>query len=184
MKEVQPIRNKRDINKMKRALSGRNKLLFVLGINLGLRISDLLSLKASDLYNANNRFKSHIELIETKTKKRRKLTISDAVKKEIKDAGICGYSDDYLFPSRKGSKPIGRVQAYRILNEAADRAGLSEIGTHTLRKTFGYHAYKGGVDVATLQRIFNHSSEKITLHYIGITQDTIDEVYNTVSLSL
>lgn len=184
MKEVQPIRHKKDINKMKRALHGRNKLLFVLGINLGLRISDLLSLKASHFYNEKNRFHSHIVIVEQKTKKTRKLTISDAVKKEIKDAGITGHSEDYVFPSRKGSKPIGRVQAYRILNEAAERAGLEEVGTHTLRKTFGYHAYKGGVKLSLLQRIFNHASEKTTLHYIGITQDKIDDVYNTVSLSL
>lgn len=182
MREVQPIRTKRDINKMKRALHGRNKLLFVLGINLGLRISDLLTIKVSDMMTENGRFKTHMIVVEQKTKKSRKLALSTAVKKEIKDAGIVGYSEDYLFPSRKGSKPIGRVQAYRILNDAADRAGLDEIGTHTLRKTFGFHAYKAGVSIQTIQKIFNHTNEKTTLHYIGITQDTIDDVYESLSL--
>ncbi|QWI73290.1 tyrosine-type recombinase/integrase (plasmid) [Bacillus mycoides] len=182
MNEVQPIKKKTEINKMKRALHGRNKLLFVLGINLGLRISDLLELKVSDLKDENNKFRKYLIVTEKKTQKARKLTISTAVKKEIKDAGISEFSEEYIFQSRKGSKPIGRVQAYRILNEAADRAGLSEIGTHTLRKTFGFHAYKGGASIQTLQKIFNHSNEKTTLHYIGITQDTIDDVYESLSL--
>ncbi|MCH5476765.1 tyrosine-type recombinase/integrase [Bacillus cereus] len=182
MNEVQPIRKKTEINKMKRALHGRNRLLFVLGINLGLRISDLLELKVSDLKDENNKFRKYLVVTEKKTQKVRKVTISTTVRKEIKDAGISEFSEDYIFPSRRGSKPIGRVQAYRILNEAADRAGLSEIGTHTLRKTFGFHAYKGGASIQTLQKIFNHSSEKVTLHYIGITQDTIDDVYESLSL--
>ena len=70
---------------------------------------------------------------------------------------------------------IGRVQAYRILNKAAAEVGLIEIGTHTLRKTFGYHFYKRYKDVALLQEIFNHSAPSITLRYIGINQDIIDE---------
>lgn len=182
MNEVQPIRQKKDINKMKRALHGRNKLLFILGINLGLRISDLLQLKVSDFIEENNRFRKHAIVTEDKTNKKRKMAISDAVKREIKAAGISEYSEDYLFPSRKGSKPIGRVQAYRILNDAAERAGLTEIGTHTLRKTFGYHAYKGGVSIQTIQKLLNHSSEKDTVKYIGINQDNLDDVHLTLSL--
>ncbi|WP_431819252.1 tyrosine-type recombinase/integrase (plasmid) [Bacillus thuringiensis] len=182
MNEVQPIRLKKDINKMKRALHGRNRLMFVLGINLGLRISDLLQLKVSDFYGKNNRFLKHAEITEEKTDKKRKMAISDAVKKEIKDAGFTKYSEEYLFPSRKGDKPIGRVQAYRILNAGAERAGLEEIGTHTLRKTFGYHAYKGGASIQTVQKLLNHSSEKDTIKYIGINQDKLDEVHLVLSL--
>lgn len=65
--------------------------------------------------------------------------------------------------------------AYKILRELTDYFDLESIGTHSMRKTFGYHYYKGTKDVATLQKIFNHSSEAITLKYIGITQDSIDE---------
>ena len=63
--------------------------------------------------------------------------------------------DDYLFPSRKGDKPITRVQAYRILNDVAEKLGIEEVGTHTLRKTFGYWHYQQYKDVAILQDIFN-----------------------------
>jgi len=84
--------------------------------------------------------------------------------------------EEYLFQSQKGvNKPITRVQAYRILNEAATELGLAEIGTHTIRKTFGYWHYKKHNDIALLQKHFNHSSPSITLRYIGIDQDTMDQ---------
>ena len=84
-------------------------------------------------------------------------------------------NEDYLFTSRKGTKPITRVQAYRILNEVADKLDVAEVGTHTLRKTFGYWHYQQYKDVAILQDIFNHSSPSVTLRYIGITDDIKDK---------
>jgi integrase len=64
--------------------------------------------------------------------------------------------------------------AYKILRKVAERFHLDEIGTHTLRKTFGYHFYQQTKDVAMLQEIFNHSSPAITLKYIGVNQDSMD----------
>lgn len=90
--------------------------------------------------------------------------------------------DEYLFPSRKGHKPITRVQAYRILTDAARQVGQEEIGTHTLRKTFGYHFYKKTKDVAMLQDIFNHSAPVVTKRYIGISQDEIDQAIDGFNL--
>lgn len=76
-----------------------------------------------------------------------------------------------------------RTQCYRILNKASKEAGLDfKIGTHSLRKTFGYHHYKKFKDIAMLQKIFNHSSPEITLRYIGIDQDMIDNSYNNFIL--
>ncbi len=102
-------------------------MLFLVGINSGLRISDILQLK--------------------------------------------------VFKSREGvNKLISRSTAYKILNKVASAVGLEEnIGTHTLRKTFGYHFYKQTKDVALLQEILNHSSPKITLRYIGLNQDQMDK---------
>lgn len=78
---------------------------------------------------------------------------------------------------------MDRFGAYYILKKACKDAGLQEkIGTHTMRKTFGYHHYKKFKDVAMLQKIFNHSSPIITLRYIGIEQDQIDESYNNFIL--
>jgi site-specific recombinase XerD len=183
MEIVQPIRNKRDIERMKKALGNpRDKLLFTFGINSGLRISDILKLTVGDV-----RDKSGLTLRETKTRKGKTFRFNDAilsaVKSYINGADKKLSDSDCLFQSRKQCGAISRIQAYRILNDAAERIGLTEpIGTHTLRKTFGYHAYKAGVDLSLLQTIFNHSSQSETLKYIGITQDTVDDVYISVNL--
>ncbi|HNW16740.1 MAG TPA: tyrosine-type recombinase/integrase, partial [bacterium] len=91
--------------------------------------------------------------------------------------------DEFLFLSRQGGKrPLTRVSAWRILNSAAREVGLEGIGTHTMRKTFGFHYYRMSKDIAMLQKIFNHSSPAVTLRYIGITQDAIDESLEKFSL--
>lgn len=78
---------------------------------------------------------------------------------------------------------LDRFAAYEIIKTACKKAGIEgKIGTHTLRKTFGYHHYKKFKDVAILQKIFNHSSPSITLRYIGIEQDEIFESYENFIL--
>ncbi|MBQ8234895.1 MAG: site-specific integrase [Bacilli bacterium] len=182
MKIVQPIRDKNKINEMKielRKKGTRDYLLFVTGINTGLRISDIIKLKVSDVLNADRTVKSHITIIEQKTNKLKKFKINDTLAREFLEYTKNMKMSDYLFTSRKGiNKPITRVQAYRLLNTVALKIELEEIGTHTLRKTFGYHFYKKSKDVAMLQKLFNHSSPSITLRYIGIEQDEIDEAYS------
>jgi len=172
MNIVQPIRDKELIQKFKNELlknGYRDYMLFVLGINTGLRISDILKLRVNDVKD-----RQHIIIVEQKTNKTKRFLINNMLKEDI-DKYIEGMEDkDYLFPSRKGDKPIGRVQAYRILNNVAVKLGLVEIGTHTLRKTFGYWHYKQHKDVAILQDIFNHSAPSVTLRYIGITEDIKD----------
>jgi len=174
--EVSALKSKSQIEAMKKVLNSRDKLLFTLGINMGLRISDLLKLKVSDVTE-------DITITEKKTNKRRTITLNDSAKKAICDY-IKGLSpDQYLFKSRKGNEPIDRIQAYRILNDAAHKAGIKgNIGTHTLRKTFGYWSYKNGVDISLLQKVFNHSSPAITLSYIGITREDIADVYKGLNL--
>lgn len=174
MNEVQPIKDKRDIERMKKALHGRDLLLFIVGINTSLRISDILELKREDFEGDS------LILREKKTSKRKVIRINDALRKAINELAP---SSGYLFPSRKGDKPITRTQAWRILNAAAERAGLNiAFGTHSLRKTFAYHAYSQGVELPTLMRVLNHASQRETLRYIGIEQETIDDVYVNVNL--
>ena len=179
MKEVQPIRKMEQIQQLKNRLAqngSRDILLFSMGINTGLRISDLLKLKVGDV-----RGKNEYVLREEKTKKNKRIMLH-AVRKDIEDFIVLKSDEEYLFASRKGAGPIGRVQAYRILNKAARDCGLEEIGTHTLRKTFGYHFYRSNQNVAMLQQLFNHSSPAITLRYIGITQDEIAEEWEKFAL--
>ena len=179
LNEVQPIRKLEKIQEIKNRLAkngSRDVLLFSMGINTGLRISDLLPLKVGDVKG-----KREYVLKEQKTKKTKRIMLH-AVMQDIEDYTRHMTDDEYLFPSRKGDGHISRVQAYRILNTAARDCGLEEIGTHTLRKTFGYHFYRANQNVAMLQQLFNHSSPAITLRYIGITQDEIAEEWEKFAL--
>lgn len=157
--------------------SYRDWFMFMMGINSGLRISDFIELKVSDVKD-----KTHITIKERKTDKTKRFNINHALRTIIDDYITGMRDDDWLFPSQKGGRHITRVQAYRILTNAASRVGLDEIGTHTMRKTFEYHFYKKTKDVALLQEIFNHSSPSITLRYIGINQDVIDQALEDFSL--
>lgn len=177
MQVVQPIRDLQKIHQIEKILkkqSMRNYLLFRIGIYSGLRISDILKLKVKDL-----RGQTHFTLREQKTGKAQKLKIQPDLRREIEEYIKDKDDEEYLFKSQKGkNSPIQRIQAWRILNDAAKQVGINgEIGCHTLRKTFGYHFYKySGGDIAILQKIFNHSSSQVTLRYIGILQDEIDKL--------
>lgn len=170
MNYVQPIRDPKKIQEMKEKLAPRDAFLFTLGINVGCRISDLLPLKVKDL-----RDRKHLVINEQKTGKQKRFLLNKQLQSIINRYTEDMKDDDFLFPSRKKGFHITRTRAYTILNETAKEIGLEEIGTHTLRKTFGYFFYKNTKDIAMLQEMFNHSAPSITLRYIGINQDTMDE---------
>jgi len=187
MEFVEPIRDKKQIDNMKRYLKERNLrdwLLFVLGINNGLRISDLLALQVEDVQGCDR-----ISVREKKTGKIKNFPLGDNCKKAL--AEYIQASDltiGPLFPSRKssgsnGTGAISRQQAYITINAAARAVGITAaIGTHTLRKTFGYWAFQQGVDVTKIQQLLNHSAPSVTLRYIGITRDELDQVYIKMNL--
>ncbi|MCY9670869.1 site-specific integrase [Paenibacillus alginolyticus] len=178
---VEPIRDLEKIQEIKDHLlrrSYRDYFLFVFGINSGLRISDILPLRAMDV-----KYTKHLKVREKKTGNSRKTIITVALKNEIDKYTRKSADSDYLFWSRKGNKPISRVQAWQIINDAARACNVEgPIGTHTLRKTFGYHFYQRSKDVAMLQYIFGHSSPSVTLRYIGINDDMVDEALESFSL--
>ncbi|MEB9031830.1 tyrosine-type recombinase/integrase, partial [Bacillus cereus] len=155
MNFVQPIRDSEQIQQIKEYLkekNARNYILFVMGINTGLRISDILKLKVGDLKG------SHISMREMKTGKQKRIQITAALKRELRWFNENREDDEYLLKSRQGkNRPIGRSMAYKILSGAAAEFGLDEIGTHTLRKTYGYHMYMQTKNIALLMEIFNHS---------------------------
>lgn len=176
MNTVQPIRDLDTIYAIQNDLKSsnfRNYLMFEIGIYIGIRISDILNIKVKDVKNKDN-----LTLREIKTNKEKIMPIPSHLKKEINkyidDMKL--QDNDYIFKSRKKKiKPITRVQAYNILKKIANKYKLENIGTHTLRKTFGYHFYKKTQDVALLMTIFNHSDPSITLRYIGIEQDNVNK---------
>ena len=175
MGTVEPIRNVEDIRKVENILakqSLRNLVFFTIGTNCGLRISDILKLNVGNVKNRN-----FIQLTEKKTGKFKKFPINSKLKELFAIYTKGKRLDLPLFETKFGNR-LARVAAYYIIRTACEEAGLEDkFGTHTMRKTFGYHHYKKFKDVAMLQKIFNHSSPEITLRYIGIEQDEIDESY-------
>lgn len=186
MNYVQPIRSKEKIEEMKEELKKngtRDYMLFTFGINIGLRISDIIKLKVRDICNDDGNIKKHIEIMENKTRKIKRFKINPLLSEDL-SAYVRGKDlDEYLFKSRNGTNEhITRNRAYTILNNAAKKCGLDNIGTHTLKKTFGYWLYKQTHDIALLQQLYNHSSPSITLRYIGINQDVLDNAYDNFIL--
>jgi integrase len=166
MQIVQPIKDERKIVEIQSILlrqSVRDWLLFTIGINSGLHLHDLLLLRVRDVRN-----KHAVTAKEEKTGKLKQFELTEELQAHVADY-VQGMRDcDYLFPSQRTGMPIKRIRVYRILKEAAKEAGLDDIGTHTLRKTYGYHYYQRTRDVNYLRELFNHSAPSVTLRYIGI----------------
>lgn len=179
----------------KRQIAYRNKMLFLIGINLSLRISDLISLKWNFFLKDDLTFKDSYKIQPKKTRKTGKfvtLYFNDVVKKAIVKY-IEQYPiedmNDFVFKSRKGNKAITEQSAWRIIVDTASKAGLeSNYGTHSLRKTFGYHVWHNAEDkekaLVMLMAIFNHSSIATTKKYIGIMNEEIESVFNDLNLGL
>ncbi|WP_306010519.1 site-specific integrase [Bacillus sp. MMSF_3328] len=183
MEFVEPIKDPKKIQAMKTYLLGKNKrdyLLFVLGINSAVRINDLLQLTWGEVLKDNMKIRTHIELKEDKTDKNKKFVIGKQLHKAIeiymKELGEIDL-EDLIFKSRKKGYSLTRQQARRIIKEAAEMVGIEDrIGCHSLRKTFGYNAYTKGYDIAIIQKYLNHSSPSVTLRYIGIDQQQMDDM--------
>lgn len=181
---VDVIKNKEDIEKIKAILkceNYRNYFLFLMGINTGLRICQILSLKVGDLLNEGIEVKKFILVdgIEYALNETIRTNFFHYIGEDIQDID----RDMYLFKSTRGNHPIERVQAYRILNAAGVKAGLDiKFGTHTLRKTFGYHFYLQYRDLKYLQKLFHHSNINMTANYIGINEENLVKNYSSFDL--
>lgn len=192
MKFVEPIRTRAEINAVLSAFAGplaaRNRALFLLGITSALRISDLLALRWTDVlevedYNSGHgsmlAFRPSVEVKERKTGKRKVFPLGGIVAGALGEWRIVNRGP-FVFSNASGGAPVSRVQAWRVLSRAATRAGLHGIGTHSLRKTWGYHARKNGVSIALIMEALNHSSEGVTLRYLGFTSDEVRAAYDLV----
>ncbi|PFP29432.1 site-specific integrase [Bacillus sp. AFS073361] len=197
MSTVQPIRDVKKIEVMKKILLSQNIrdfTMFTLGINSGLRISDLLNLKFGDVLK-DGKLVHEIRILEQKTRNKTNRKYKDfpmgkktqkALKEYIDQIGEFDLEDPLFFSRKKKvgkRQPITRQHAHDVISSAAKDVGiLDAIGTHTLRKTFGYHAYKNGTDLSLLQDMMNHESSQTTLRYIGITKEEKDKVYISLDL--
>jgi integrase len=188
MAATEPIRDRKQLKELagywlKRG-NPRNYTLIVLGVYTALRISDLLRLTWDDVYDGESgAFRSHITLTEKKTGKQKAVALNRQAVQALRL--LLPYRrGKYIFANnRRDEKAISRVQAWRIIREAAEAARISGcIACHSLRKTFGYFAWKSGVLPVMLMDIYNHSSFEVTRRYLGITQDDRDQVYLKLSL--
>ena len=178
---AEPIKDLKQLEKMKEELKKVKNgeifyLVFEFGLNSGLRISDILRLKVNQVLD------DYISIREQKTGKLKKFPVNKELRKAIneylneRELNL----NDFLFKSVRNYLDVNihRSQVGRIFKKAAKNAGItSHVSTHTMRKTFGYHYYKQTKDIVLLQKIFNHSSTHITLRYIGMDQEEIDNAY-------
>jgi integrase len=182
MNTAQPIRDMKLIKDVMEVYKKGSKqhLLLAFALNTGLRISDILKSKVKDCV------RGYWKDREEKTGKEKIIQLNPKLQLLIRDYVEAHklQDEDYLFFSNKNkAKPISRIQAHRIVAHAGDMVGLT-LSCHSLRKTFGYIAYKNGVDLSLLQYIFNHSSQAVTLRYIGVTQDEANKVTSALSIGI
>mgnify|MGYP000162122356 CR=1 FL=1 len=183
MKEVEAVKDLATVSVISNLLTKHKSQQFAdvwnLGINLALRISDLLELKFDDLTG------THVTVIEKKTKKPRTIKLNDKAKAIIERLRSENPNDVFLFQSK--SRNMKAVNA--ITRQAVGKA-FSEIGemvsvhlsTHSMRKTRGYHVYKQTNNLALVMKMLNHSSPSVTLRYIGIDQEELDSISDSISL--
>ena len=180
--EVDTIRSTEEISEMKGVLRRKGagyELLFVMGINTAMRIGDLLSLSVEDVINARGEITGVIVLKERKTGKIKRCPVNKSIKNALAEYFACNYERELsepLFVSQKGGA-LSRFQAWRVLKAAGESVGLKNIGTHSLRKTFGYHIYKkSDSDLGLVQKLLNHKTSESTLRYIGIDRERMDVI--------
>ena len=195
MNYVEPIRDRKKIAQIKNMLRGqkrfRDLLLFVVGINSALRISDLLQLRIGHFLDEKGRVRRRFWIKEQKRGKRQEVVINDSIR-TILDEYLAAYpevtkdANNFIFFSSKGedySHPIKRGQAWKLITTICREVGLSgEFGTHSLRKTWGYHARLNGVDLALIMHKLNHESIAYTRRYLGITDDELQAVVLRLNL--
>jgi len=195
MAKTEPIRNIKKVKAIQNMLKGQEKwrdyAMFTLGINFGLRIQDLLSLRVKHVIDIEGNVRSHFKIKEQKTGKDNIIKINkrskEVVKELINETGIGKLRNNYLFYNtrkKRGEDNISRVQAYTLINRWCEKVGITEktIGTHTLRKTHGYLAWKQGNPIESIQEKFKHSTPATTRRYIGVNQKNVDDVYDSVSI--
>lgn len=178
---VEPIRKEKDIKAIIKLLSGspRDLLFFIMGINNGIRAGDLLKLKVGDVRYL--KVGQVHQIIESKTGKKNMVVINKAVRKALDSYFESTPQEDhfFLFRSRKGdNSPISVSAANRLVKGWTKAINLlGNYGTHSLRKTWGYHQrIKFGVDFTLIAKRYNHSNPETTMRYLGIEDKEVHEI--------
>lgn len=184
MAATEPIRDKRQLKALgeyflKRG-QFRNYVLIVMGTCTALRISDLLRLRWTDVYDAERKnFCTHVTIRELKTGKIKTIALNKQVLRALRLYFPHRHGDFIFVSNRRDGRAISRVQAWRIIHAAAIAVGITgKIACHSLRKTWGYHAWTSkAVSPVVIMDIYNHSSYEVTKRYLGVAQDDLDAAY-------
>lgn len=182
-------------NEDKRQIALRNKTLFLVSINVGLRASDLLKLRYNYFYNDDMSFKEYYELIPKKQNSSRKFvkiffnkTVKKALNNYIEQYPIMDLND-FVFKSRKGEGAITERAFWKIIVDAAEEANISKnVGSHSCRKTWARQIYDNAENksnaLVMLQECLKHSSSMTTLRYIAIMDEEKKDMYESIELGL
>lgn len=189
MAATEPIRDKQQFKALAEYFLHkgeiRNYTLVVMGAYTVLRISDLLRLRWVDVYDVERHsFRSHFTIRERKTGKTRTIALNKHMLGALTPL-LAHRRGEFIFVNnRKDAKPISRVQAWRIIHAAVLAVGISgKVSCHSLRKTFGYHAWiSRQVSPVVIMEIYNHSSYEVTRRYLGVAQDDLDKAQSVVEL--
>ena len=195
MNFVEPIRDRKKIAQIKNQLRGqehfRDLLLLVVGINTALRISDLLQLRIGHFIDDHKRVRQRFWIKEQKRNKRHEVVINQSIREALNEYleayhGVSDDAENFVFFNTKTNgyaKPIKRGQAWKFIVSICHEVGLpGNFGTHSLRKTWGYHARMQGVDLALIMHKLNHESIAYTKRYLGITDDELEAVAQRLNL--
>lgn len=178
---AQPIKDDKTLKKVMDYFdyATKNRLLIAYGLNSGLRISDMLQLRVSDVK------KGFWLGNEKKTSKRRRVSFNSYLQNELNSYILKENlaDNEYIFYGISKDKAMSRVAAHKILKKVADGLGLEHFSAHSLRKTFGYRWYYIECkDIAFLMDTFNHSSIQMTLKYIGLDDEQRDNAYKSIAI--
>lgn len=176
---VHPFRERKDINAIKGVLANnpRDYALFVVGIHVGLRASDLLNLRWKDVATHDGTILVRTEVIESKTGKPRALVLQPRAREALKLLRAVvrePLSEGYVFRGAHGGR-LTVQRLHQLVNEWASAAGVAgNFGTHSLRKTYGCQLRALGIGIEVLMKLFGHSSQSTTLRYIGLRDAEVD----------
>ena len=193
-REAHPIKDPDQIGTiyrtMKKIRREREAEVFRLGCNCGLRISDILNIKKADVIYPDGTVKNSYELREIKTGKHKKIILNSTARAAIKEMDSFHHGHEYLFQtvgnySGSDPKPVSTRWISKVFKDVREHLCLDyNFSSHTMRKTFGYHAYKNGEDIFVLQKLFNHRNHSDTFIYIGITEERVQSVYEKCEIRM
>lgn len=181
MNEVEAVKTKGEIEVVDNLLRKHKGQLYAdlwrIGVNLALRISDLLAIE----FNALDLQRREMRLVEGKTGKVRTVGLNDTVVRIVERRRQEHPTDRYLFQVHanrtKGViKPVGRVTVAKAFKEIGDIVGV-QLGTHSMRKSRGWAMYIDGVPIEMVCKVLNHSSPAVTMAYLGITKAEVLQTY-------